>query len=64
VGWFFEEKGERGSERRREGEGEGVREGETERGESVFLFCEWKIFWGKGESFFACRRKCHRCCFW
>jgi hypothetical protein len=31
VGWFFEEKGERGSERRREGEGEGVREGETER---------------------------------
>jgi hypothetical protein len=40
VGWFFEEKGERGSERRREGEREGVREGETERGESVYLFCE------------------------
>ncbi len=34
MGWFFEEKGERGSERRREG----VREGETERGESVCLF--------------------------
>ncbi len=40
MGWFFEEKGERGSERRREGEREGVREGETERGESVYLFCE------------------------